>query len=78
MPNTNGKLTLEELLNQSDLQELKDLQKSVNQWKNDKKGHNFKQLKDISLAFEKIVSLLEKQDNRQKELERKFNEVSLE
>jgi hypothetical protein len=78
MPNTNGKLTLEELLNQSDLQELKDLQKSVNQWKNDKKGHNLKQLKDISLAFEKIVSLLEKQDNRQKELERKFNEVSLE
>lgn len=75
MPNANGKYSLEELLCKTDMDELRDLQKATKQWKNQKKDNNYRTLKDISLCLEKIVTLLEKQDTKNKELESKFRSV---
>jgi len=69
------KYSLEELLYKDDLTELRDLQKSVKKWTNQKKENNYRTLKDISLCLEQIVVLLEKQDSKNKQLEKKFNEV---
>lgn len=75
MTNANGKYTLEELLNKPDWEELKDLKKTLQRYRNEKKNHNFVQLKTISETLELIVTLLEKQTSKQKELEEKFRSV---
>jgi len=72
---TERKYSLEELLNQDALTELKDLKQRLTAWRNEKKSCNYTALKNISLTLEKIVTLLEKQDTRQKDLEDKFEEL---
>ena len=69
------KYSLEEVLSPNAKQELEQLKQNLINWQNEKKNHNYTQLKNISLTLEKIVELLEKQDSKQKELERKFDEV---
>ena len=69
LPNQNGKFSLEELLNQDALTELKELKKASENWRRDKHDHNYTQLKTISLTLEVIITLLERQDDKYKRLE---------
>lgn len=69
------KFSLEEILSPSAKQELKELKISLASWRNEKKNHNYTQLVNISLTLDKIVTLLEKQDEKQRQLEKRFEEA---
>ena len=69
-----GKYSLAEITSPTAQMELKQLQKALQQWRNEKKNHNFKQLKNIALTLEKLTRILERQQDSIQEIKRRLNE----